>query len=355
MSSNNNKKSKGKSKSGKAPANNPAKARAGRQAVQRAPVAIGNRTFQQRAKMMMSFEKAVVHHSEYIGDITGSASAFAVALTVPMNAGLSQSFPWLNQIASRYESYKFRKLNYRFMTERPTTESGYVALIPDYDPTDPAPPSKTLAFQYQSAAKAAPWENLTQVNTPSDLSKRKEYFVRQGPLTANENIAFYDTGNLYVLVGGNSGAVTLGELWCDYEVELMTPQLETTGLGGSGKIVGATAQSNVLPFGTGATSTFSRSPIWSYSGVDGRLTFLQPYQGLFSFDVVGTVIGAATTAGSTATVTELYNYLPAGSLNAGLVGIIDAQIGQTLYCSLAAASTFTSAVLRLGDYSYALS
>lgn len=302
----------------------------------------------------MSFEKAIVHHSEYIGDITGSADSFNIALTVPMNAGLSQSFPWLNQIASRYESYRFKKLNYRFMTERPTTESGYVALIPDYDPTDPAPPSKTVAFQYQGAAKSAPWENLTQINTPSDLSKRKEYFVRQGPLSANENIAFYDTGNLFVLVGGNSGAVNLGELWCDYEVELMTPQLETSGLGGSGKLVGSTAQTDVLPFGTAASSTFSQSPLWTYSGVDGRITFLQPYQGLFDGIFEGTVSGLPSTASSTAAIVLLESQANFSGTQSSITGTINAQVGQTLYISLSAATALTKAELRLANYPVSL-
>ncbi len=339
-------------KSGKAPANKRSPKQGGRQySIETAPVSIGNRTFMTSPKVRRSADGHEIHtHSEYIADITGNTAPYAIARQVSLNPGLATSFPWLNQIASRFESYKFRKLNFRFMTERPTTESGYVALVPDYDPTDPAPESKTSAFQYQSAAKCAPWENLVQVNLPSNLLKRKEYFVRQGSLTSAENLALYDTGNLWVLVGGNTGSVNLGELWCDYEVELITPQLDSNyGSSDSAKIVGATAQTAALPFGTAPASTFSRENLWTYDPVTGAITFLRPYQGLFSAAIEGTVISAVSVSASTAVVSVTTGSINAAGTGATYSWVVGAQEGQTLDVATTA-TTITSAVMRVGSY-----
>jgi hypothetical protein len=261
MSKRNNKKTKPRTAPG--PRTRTTKKGSGRQQSgtfnEQAPVAIGNRTFTQKARIQSFGDRMVVAHSEYIGDIIGTTASFGIARTVALNPGIAASFPWLNQIASRYESYKFRKLHFRFNTERPTTESGYIALVPDYDPTDPQPVDKVSAFQYASVAKAAPWQNLLQVSSSADLSRRKTYFNRLGAIMADENISLFDTGNMFVCVGGNSGTVNLGQLWCDYEVEFMTPQLDSNYGPESAKVNGNVAQTAALPLGTNPFLVFGRN------------------------------------------------------------------------------------------------
>lgn len=327
---------------------------ASRNQAQKAPVAIGNKTFQSRPRYKNNGENMIVSHSEYIADITGSTSAFAVANSFSVNPGISKSFPWLNQIASRYESYKFRKCNYRFVTERPTTESGYVALVPDFDATDAAPPDKQTAFQYQSAAKCAPWQDLTQVCPQADLHKRKSYYVRQGNLLGNETLDLYDTANLFVCVGGNSGAVTLGELWCDYEVEFMTPQLDSNyGASDSGRIFGSGTLSAAAIFGTNPNQAFSRSPLWLLDPTTGTLTFQQNYQGLINLVIGGTTlagISATGTASGITVVTTIQNAAATAELSDILVNALS---GQTLIVS-ATAATVTASTLRAGAYQFGL-
>lgn len=316
---------------------------------EQAPVAIGNRTFTQKARFISNGDRMTVIHSEYIGDITGDTGPFVVSKTLALNPGIDSSFPWLNQIASRFESYRFKKLNYRFNTERPTTESGFLAIVPDYDATDPAPGDKVTAFQYEGVGKSSPWQNLLQVNTPANLNRRKSYFTRLAALNANENLGLYDSGNIFICVGGNSGAVSLGQLWCDYVVEFMTPQLDTSfGAGGSGVMTGQTAQTAALPFGTAATSTFSRSPLWTYDGVTGAITFLRAYQGLFYVLMTGTTL-TAITPGGTGTFTSVGAFPNAGSTQCFSAFRANVLIGQTLDLS-ATAATIASAQLRVGEY-----
>jgi hypothetical protein len=321
---------------------------------QKAPVALGNKTFQSKPRVRnISDDRIQVSHSEYVGDITGSSAAFAVAGSYPLNPGLALTFPWLNQIAARYESYKFKKLNFRFMTERPTTESGYVALVPDYDPTDPAPASKSNAFQYESTCKAAPWENLVQVNHAKNLAKHKSFYVRQGLLSASENLAFYDTGNLFVCVGGNSGSVTLGELWCDYVVEFETPQIESnlTGSFDSFKVTSVTAQTPVLPLGTGPTILSSRNEMLSYDNATGRLTFLQAFQGLAVLIVDGTGLSAMDVTSSNVA----YSPLGINGIATRFTGAFrfTANAGQ-YFDVVMTGTTVTATDLRIGPYANSL-
>lgn len=321
---------------------------------ERAPVAIGNKTYQSGPRYLNKGENFCVSHREYIADITGSTSAFAVSAAFPLNPGMASTFPWLSQIASRYESYKFIKCKFLFKTERPTTESGYVALVPDFDASDPQPTSKSNAFQYESTAKSAPWENVTTNLRGSDLSKRKTYYVRQGALNPNESIDLYDTGNLFVCVGGNSGAVTLGELWCEYEVCFMTPQIDSNYTVSSAKSIGAVAQTPALPLGTTPVSTFGKDAFFTYdpSGGSSVLLFNRAYQGLFELQVAGTGLTSFGFGGTAAITIAGSSTNSGGTLIVGSV-IVQALPGQTLALG-ASGTTVTAAILRVGDYSYAL-
>ncbi len=137
-----------------------------------------------------------VCHSEYIADITGSTSSFAVANSFSINPGNPLCFPWLSNIAQKYESYNFKSLVFRFETESATSQTGYVALIPDYNASDPAPSSKVDALQYESAIKCAPWESAACASMMQNLHKRKSYFVRNSAIASGENIDLYDVGYL---------------------------------------------------------------------------------------------------------------------------------------------------------------
>jgi len=323
--------------------------------VQTAPVALGNLTFQSKPRYQAKGENLVVSHCEYIADITGSTSVFSIAKTFAVNPGIAQTFPWLNQIASRYESYRFKKLSFMFRTERPTTESGYVVVVPDFDPTDAGPADKQTAFQFQGAAQGAPWQNITMFVDKANLRKRQSYFNRQGALLASENLALYDTANIFVCVGGNSGAVTLGQLWCDYEVELMTPQLDSNyGASDSAKVTGGGTMTAASIFGSASSQAFSRGTLWTLDAVTGTLTFLQNFQGVFAFNFVGTGISSPVNLGGTATSSLIQSTTNGTNTNITCVAIANALVGQTLILTLAGATTLTTSVMRVGAYQYSL-
>lgn len=246
----------------------------------------------------------VVRHREFIGDINGSV-AFAVN-SFAVNPGLPTTFPWLANQAALYESYRFNKLSFEFQTMSSTATPGTVMAAIDYDPADSAPVSKTQLAAYRKFVRSAPWQDFANHSLKEDLSKRKSYFVRRGAIPANQDVQLFDTGNLFLATQGQADAAAVGELYVDYEVELMTPQLgdPAIGLSLSSVVTWATAASQ------GVASPGSNAPlVASTSGGTFRLTATSAYDGLVNVRLTSTS-GAETgidTSSSTCTIEQPFS------------------------------------------------
>jgi len=203
-----------------------------------APAAVGRRGATTAPRTRQIRNGVVVCHSEYITDILNNGTDIGTGpfnlQRFDINPGLYNSFPWLSQSAPQYESYRFRKLNYRYQGTTSSSASGSVYLAVEYDASDPNPGSKTQIANWQETKFSSPWDHMTHVSTRQNLSKRNTYYVRNGTVPANSDVKLYDTGYLCVvqtnvMPAANTSA-TIGEIWVDYEVELQTPQLGNAGL-----------------------------------------------------------------------------------------------------------------------------
>lgn len=198
-----------------------------------------------------------VRHREYIMDLVagaGSPSAFDVQ-SLPVNPGQVSTFPWLSRIAANYESYRFDSLKFCYETEASTALGGSLVLAFDYDAADPAPTSKQQALMYRSSVRSAPWTACEHKSIMEDLRKAKSNYVRPGAQPAGTDVRQYDIGNFFAISQGVSTAgATLGELYVEYDVVLMTPVLEGFP---SSVFVGGTVNSDgktitpANPFGEG--------------------------------------------------------------------------------------------------------
>lgn len=248
----NNKKSKNNENSVIIVKSNPtAKAKRNRpkkSSVQYAPVAAGVMNQVSDPKFINRAQNMCVIHREYITDITGNTSDFAVVFNQNVNPGNYDLFPWLAGVARRFESYQFTKLEFEYSTISTTIDRGYAALVIDYDPTDAQPTTKSQALQYQSTIKCAVWQSATHKSTSQNLHKRKTYFVQTSVSPPTGTSDTHDTGRLFVCAGSNNSAQKIGELWVSYVVELMTPQLTTLGpvLGFGHKFVATAFTTNPL-------------------------------------------------------------------------------------------------------------
>jgi len=169
-----------------------------------------------------------VKHSEYIRDVLGSFDFNAEEFQI--NPGNGELFPWLANIAKRYESYQFRGLQFRFEPTAPTSVSGSVIVSVDYNPESQAPVNKVEALSMESAVRTTPWSRVVHTSLGHNLSKRKSYYVRNSDEDEDiEDPDLYDTGKLLVMTQGVTPDVTgsVGEMYVDYHVDLITPLLET--------------------------------------------------------------------------------------------------------------------------------
>jgi hypothetical protein len=222
-----------------------------------APASFGSKTRIQKP----SFGRAntIVKHSEYIADLNGSV-AFTTQLSLSCNPGIAASFPWLAQIADAYEKYKIKFLQYRFETEAPTSYTGAIFLSPEYNPQDAAPLSKAETFQNENTVRTVPWVGIASRIPDKYLKVYNEYFVRQGALAANVDVKTYDPLVMYVCTQGQAGATLVGEIWVDYEIELINPQGNLAPAAGySGEVVAANP--NTAIFNGMSTSALAGGPL----------------------------------------------------------------------------------------------
>jgi len=249
-----------------------------------APVAKGRRQTMKPPQMQsLRNGDCVVKHREYIQDIvagSGTPSVFA-ASAFAVNPGQVATFPWLSQVAKNFESYLFRKLRFCYETEAPSSLGGSAVVTIDYDAMDAAPLTKQQAMAYRGAVRSPPWEPCCHSSVKEDLSKQKSYFVRPGALPAGGDIKMYDTGNLFVCTQNvTTASAVCGELYVEYEVELLTPIWEN--LSGTSGVLYAPGTA-----GQAAAALFGTSPLVG----QGQIQLSTPNPGANVVSVSGLVVG----------------------------------------------------------------
>jgi hypothetical protein len=259
-----------------------------------------------------------VVHREYIRDITGTAAFFNTASV--LNPGQVSVFPWLSRMARNFESYRFDKLHFLYETESATSEAGSVIMAIDYDASDSNASSKQMMMAYRGSVRTAPWSACKHISMKEDLSKLKSHFIRTGNLPAGVDVKLYDIGTLQVATSGTS-TNTLGELYVEYDVTLMTPQFdqEIQAVGGSFAAGGTISAAN--PMGSVPVSDPQNVGVTLNSG--SQLQFQQLGTYSISWSFVGTVITVAPATLTLGTgVTQIgatRSVIDGGALNAMIV------------------------------------
>jgi hypothetical protein len=152
-------------------------------------------------------------------------------------------------------------------------------LAVDYDASDIAPTTKQQMLAFRGSVRSAPWSPCQHVSLKEDLSKLKSNYVRAGLQPANTDVKLYDVGVLNVATQGiSTNSATCGELYVEYDIDLLTPLYEPvqqastykastvlTGaepLGATGVLLGGLSVV-VGNNGTNSTLTISNVPIGS--------------------------------------------------------------------------------------------
>lgn len=166
-----------------------------------------------------------ITHKEYIGEV-GSTNANWAINTYPINPGVASSFPWLSQIAGRFESYIIDRMVYIYEPVCSTATIGSVMMAIDYDAGDAAPTTKVTMLSYRGAARTSPWGKTMFNAHGSDLHK---FGIQRYVRTSGQpgDIKTFDVGNFYIATQGTPASATaLGELHVAYTIRFFTPQIQ---------------------------------------------------------------------------------------------------------------------------------
>jgi hypothetical protein len=237
-------------------------------------------------------------HRGLISGFTGSTTF--VAQNFQVNPGLASVFPWASQLARSYDKYIFRKLKFEFRSVVPTTTAGVVMMSFDYDTLDSLPVSKFEHAQTTPNVESNSF-NSFELQVQCDNTPR---FVRQGAI-ADVDLKTYDLGQL-VISSSYGAAALVGEVYVDYEVELMKPSHGVPVMSRIGGVGSAAS-----PFSTYVAEKAKAPPVVVEGG---QIKFVRPGEYQVNTLVGGVAITAmsapsfvgATAAGSaTATVVAL--------------------------------------------------
>lgn len=176
----------------------------------------------------------VIRFQEYLGDIISSSVAGQFNIQeFDINPALSQTFPWLSQIAMNYEQYSFEGLVFCFKStsadslNSTNTALGTVIMATNYDSSDPAFASKGEMMNYEFSSSCKPSETcLHMIECAPKQSVLSELYTRPGTVPSGDDQRMYDLGKFQIATTGLQGtSVSIGELHVTYQVRLLKPKL----------------------------------------------------------------------------------------------------------------------------------
>ncbi len=183
-----------------------------------APVAINRRVGRMAPRFRSVGGNYHVANREFVADITGSTTFFLEEFTC--QPGLASLFPWLSQIAPTHQKYKFTKLVFSYVPIASTSAQGRVTMAHALDPLDDTVADKQELFQYPNSTESSVWASSTlSVN----LASKGWLYTRNG-FVANSDLKTYDAGKFLIASSNTADDSIIGELFVDYEIQLMTPK-----------------------------------------------------------------------------------------------------------------------------------
>jgi len=292
-----------------------------------------------------------VSFREYIQDIT-STVAFS-SLPIALNPGNAALFPWLSQLATRFELYSFRKLEFNYEPSTTTANTGTFLMAIDFDPSDTIYSSKQEFLNTRSHARCAPWDSCVLRTVKEDLTRRKTFNVRDISSFADADAVgtFY-----YGTVGNLATLVPIGELYVTYTVLLQSPQV--SALRGRSMVVSnSTGLNSTQYWGALATYAYDGTQLfdWTNASVVTVNSGLPVNQYLMVLQVVGTGFGTGTqmVQNGTAPFSTLTTSVNSSGTGVLVYGVVTLKNGNTINLSLAS-STVTSVLWRFSLYDYTI-
>jgi hypothetical protein len=184
--------------------------------VVKAPVAM-NRSSRQSGRRVV-----IIKECERIATIVGSV-LFSIVFDFALNPALVKAFPWLSQIATKYDRYRFRTVVIRYKNLKGTSSAGNVLMSYDVDTLDPLPTTAIQQSQSTVYEDGAVWRIL-ELRIPVDAILR---YTRSTDIFGPD-LKTYDLGRVSIGMEGCADTSDHGYLEIEYEVELLDKQPDST-------------------------------------------------------------------------------------------------------------------------------
>lgn len=239
--------------------------------VQKAPVSqqIG---FSRRNARYSSIRGGMsIAHTEFLGTVAGGEGKINV-VQYGVNPGVEGTFPWLASIASKFEKYRFRKLEFLYHTSAATSATGVVYLSPDYDARDVAPATEAEFANNGSTVSRTPWSNFSLHVDCKKIHSSNPYLFVRATTFPNEVLA-YD--GVALNVGTVTFTATPGRLYVRYIVDLLEPQTSLATVQGIPNTI-------YQPTGTTGTWTGATSEVIEFAQTVNNLKgYIKKVDGVF--------------------------------------------------------------------------
>jgi len=164
---------------------------------------------------------------ESLGYVNGSVGFSSQAIII--QPGLAAFLPWLHDIAAKFERYRFRRLCSEL---KPTVsqfalpgQQGRVVLNFIYDSISQIPANITQAEETTPSVPGLGSQFLYLDADPRRLTPIEGKYVRLGLVPTGSDPKTYDAGQLVLSTEGMADGSRNGELWVDYDIDLITPIL----------------------------------------------------------------------------------------------------------------------------------
>lgn len=179
-------------------------------------------------------QSVVIRHKEYLGEVK-SSQTFSTQMSYALNPGLSYTFPWLSDVASRFQEYRIRGMIFHYVPTSGNAVSstnpalGSVMIQTSYRASDTDPASKIEVLNEYWASEAKPDTAFCHpIECSPDQNPFKTQYVRTGAVPAGDNVLFYDLGRTFICTSGmQTTGNPVGDLWVTYEIELRKPVLNS--------------------------------------------------------------------------------------------------------------------------------
>lgn len=200
-----------------------------------APVAVQTRTRGAAPRFKpTSRSSIIVTHKELFAQVNlaqgeSFPDKFYFVYDYVINPSSTNLSPWLANIATNYEKYRYHSLTFEYKPTCPTTLGGWITLSVDFDVDDDHLSSslleeKVMAMNRSDSVESTLWSPVSLHLSKQTLNRIGERWVYGGTEeTVDENRTVY-AGKLYIAAAGPSEIDWVGEIYVSYSVELMFPQ-----------------------------------------------------------------------------------------------------------------------------------